>query len=117
MAVMEFEINDKITKLAIKASKTIDISVNKKEIFSESQFKSLSHFNDSHYTKIISFAIFYTLLKVDKPYLKAIPEEQLREILFNSEYFYKVHRSVINVYLDNSDVFETIVNDYLKGGW
>ena len=117
LALMEFEVNDKMFKLATKASKSKDIIVTKKEIFSESQFKSFNHYGDSSYTKIISFAVFYTLLKIDKPYLKAISEEELRDILYNSEYFYRVDKEIIEVYLDNNEVFSTIVNDYLKGGW
>lgn len=117
LALMEFELNDKITKLAIKASKSKGISVSRKEIFSESQFKSFNHLGDSDYTKIISFAVFYTLLKINKPYLKKIEEDKLRDILYNSEYFYRVDKDIIEVYLDNNEVFSTIVDDYLKGGW
>ena len=68
LALMEFEVNNKITKLAKKASKSKNLDIQKKEIFSESQFKSFNHFGDSEYTKIISFAVFYTLLKIDKPH-------------------------------------------------
>jgi len=117
LALMEFEVNNKITKLAQKASKSKNLDIQKKEIFSESQFKSFNHFGDSEYTKIISFAVFYTLLKIDKPYLKEIQEELLKDMLFNSEYFYRVDPKVIEVYLQNNEVFDTIVKDYLKGGW
>lgn len=117
LELLEFQINDKITKLATKASKSTDLSVVKKEIFSESQFKSFNHFGDSHYTKIISFAVFYTLLKIDKPYLKELDEDMLKDILLNSEYFYRVERDIIDIYMSNNEVFSTIVNDYLKGGW
>lgn len=117
LKLMEFEVNDKMTKLATKASKSKDIFVTKKEIFNEAQFKSFSHYGDTNYSRIISFAVFYTLLKVDKPYLKAIDEATLKDILYNSEYFHRVDRSIINVYLENNEVFDTIVNDYLKGGW
>jgi len=103
--------------LAIKASKSSDIKVSKKDIFSESQFKSFDHIGDSQYTKIISFAVFYALLKVDKPYLKAIDEKKLRDMIFNSEYFYRIDRDIVNIYLDNSEVFDAIVHDHLKGGW
>jgi hypothetical protein len=61
--------------------------------------------------------VFYTLLKVDKPYLKKIDEKELREIMYHSEFYYKVDREIIDIYLNNSEVFETIVYDYLKGGW
>jgi len=117
LSLMEFELNDKITKLSLKASKSKNVKVTKKEIFNEEQFKSFDHFDDSNYTKIISFAVFYTLLKVNKPYLRSLGEDELRDILYNSEYFYRVDRDVMNIYLENNEVFDTIVNDYLKGGW
>ena len=103
--------------LATKASKSGDIKVAKKDIFNESQFKSFNHTGDSQYTKIISFAVFYALLKIDKPYLKAIEESKLRDMIFNSEYFYRIDRDIVNIYLENSEVFDSIVNDHLKGGW
>ncbi len=117
LEVLEFETHKKMQYLAIKASKSNDIKVSKKEIFSETQFKSFKHINDSRYTKIISFVVFYTLLKIDKPYLKKIDEQQLKDILYNSEFYYRVDQEIIDIYLQNTDVFEAIINDYLKGGW
>ena len=117
LELLEFTTRKKMQYLAIKASKSKDINVTKKEIFSESQFKSFKHMSDSRYTQIISFVVFYTLLKIDKPYLHKIDEEQLKDILYNSEFYYRIDQEIINIYLQNSDVFETIINDYLKGGW
>lgn len=117
LQLLEVEVNNKMINLATKASKSGDIKVAKKDIFSESQFKSFNHVGDSQYTKIISFAVFYALLKVDKPYLKSIDESKLRDLIFNSEYFYRIDRDIVNIYLENSEVFDSIVNDHLKGGW
>jgi len=117
LQLLEVEVNNKMINLATKASKSGDIKVAKKDIFNESQFKSFNHTGDSQYTKIISFAVFYALLKIDKPYLKAIEESKLRDMIFNSEYFYRIDRDIVNIYLENSEVFDSIVNDHLKGGW
>jgi len=117
LQLLEVEVNNKMINLATKASKSGDIKVAKKDIFNESQFKSFNHVGDSQYTKIISFAVFYALLKVDKPYLKSIEESKLRDLIFNSEYFYRIDRDIVNIYLENSEVFDSIVNDHLKGGW
>lgn len=114
---MELEANDKMRNIGIKASITQDIKVSRKEIFSETQFKSFKHYSDDRYIKIISFVVFYCLLKVDKPYLKELDEEQIKDYLYNSEYFYLVDRDIIDVYLENNEVFDTIVNDILKGSW
>lgn len=114
---MELKLQSKMNHIALKASKTKDIEVNKKEIFSESQFKSFKHFSDERYVKIISFVVFYTLLKIDKPYLKEMSDEEIKDVLFNSEYFYLIDASVIDVYLNNNEVFDTVVNDILKEMW
>jgi len=115
--LLELETHLKMRNLSIKASKTQNVEVSKKEIFSESQFKSFKHFNDHIYVKIISFVVFYCLVKIDKPYLKEFSEEDIKDILFNSEYYYKIDSEVMDVYLQNSEVFDTIVNDLLKGNW
>lgn len=117
LEVLQFDVHKKMQQLSIKASKSLDINVTKKEIFSESQFKSFKHIGDSKYTQIISFVVFYTLLKIDKPYLKKLDETLIKDMLYNSEFYYRVDQDVIDVYLNNSEVFDTIVNDYLKGGW
>lgn len=114
---MELNVNTKMRDIGIKASKTVGIEVSRKEIFSESQFKSFKHLNDDRYVKIISFVVFYCLIKIDKPYLRELKEEEIKEILLNSEYYYRIDRDVFEVYLENSDVFDTIVNDLLKGNW
>ena len=117
MRNMEIEVHQKMKKIGTKASKSNGIEVNRKEIFSESQFKSFNHYDDSKYAKIISFAVFYTLLKIQKPYLEELEEDKIKDILYNSEYFYRVDRDIINIYLNNNEVFDTIVKDYMKGGW
>ncbi len=117
LKVMDLELNSKMRDIGLKASISENISVSRKEIFSEAQFKSFKHFADDRYIKIISFVVFYCLLKVDKPYLKELSETQIKDYLFNSEYYYLVDRDVIEIYLENNEVFDTIVNDILKGKW
>lgn len=112
---MELEVHKKMSMIGIKASKSYGIEVSRKEIFSESQFKSFRHIGDANYVKIVSFVVFYTLLKLDKPYLLELEESKVRDILLNSEYFYRVDREIINIYLDNNEVFDTIVKDHMKG--
>ena len=113
---MELDVQKKMSMIGIKASKSYGVKVSRKEIFSESQFKSFKHFGDAHYVKIISFVVFYTILKLDKPYLPELEESKVRDILLNSEYFYRIDRDIINIYLDNNKVFDTIVKDHMKGG-
>ncbi len=117
LKILELSTNQKIRNLGIKASKTQGINVTRKEIFSESQFKSFKHLNDKNYVKIISFVVFYCLIKIDKPYLKELEESNIKDILLNSEYFYRIDRDIIEIYLENNEVFDTIVNDLLKDRW
>ena len=74
---MELEINNKMRMIGIKSSQSFGIEVARNEIFSESQFKSFKHHGDNRYVKIISFVVFYTLLKIDKPYLEKLDEKDL----------------------------------------
>ena len=117
LRVMELAVNNKMRNIGLKASISQDIHVSRKEIFSESQFKSFKHYSDDRYVKIISFVVFYCLLKVDKPYLKELSDSKIKDVLFNSEYFYLIDPDVVEVYLENNEVFDTIVNDILKGSW
>jgi hypothetical protein len=112
---LELETHEKMKMIGIKASKSIDVNVDRKEMFSEAQFKSFKHEGDHRYIKTISFVVFYTMLKIEKPYLKAMSEKEIKDILFNSEYFYRIDRDIIDVYLNNNEVFDTIVRDIMKG--
>lgn len=114
---LELEVNKKIRNVGIKSSQSYGIEVSRKEIFSESQFKSFNHHGDNRYVMIIAFVTFYCLLKIDKPYLDELDEEQIRDILYNSEYFHRIDKDIINIYLDNNEVFDTIVKDHLGGKW
>lgn len=115
MSLMELSVNKKMKDIAIKGSLSENIEVSKKEIFSEQLFKSFKHSQDDTYTKIISFTVFYCLLRTDKMFMDVISEDKLKDILTNSDYFYKVDRKVFDIYYNNSKVFETIVTDILKG--
>jgi hypothetical protein len=115
--LMELSVNTKMRNIAVKASQSNDISVDKKEIFSESLYKSFNHPKDHRYVKIISFVVFYCLLKIEKPYLKELNEETLKEVLFNSEYFYRIDPEIFDIYFNNNEVFETIINDIFKDEW
>jgi hypothetical protein len=64
---------------------------------------------------IIAFVTFYCLLKIDKPYLKELDEEKIKDILYNSEYFHRIDRDIIDIYLENNEVFDAIVKDHLEG--
>lgn len=111
---LEMQVNKKMRMIGIKSSQSFGVEVSRKEIFSESQFKSFNHHGENKYVMIISFVVFYCLLKIDKPYLKGLDEEVIKDVLLNSEYFHRIDKDIINVYLENSTVFDTIVRDHLE---
>ncbi len=115
--LMELTTTNKMRNIALKASQSADIEVDKKEIFSETLYKSFKHPKDEQYVQIIAFVVFYCLLKTDKPYLKSLDEKTLKDMLYNSEYYYRIDRSIFDIYFENSEVFETIVDDIFKGAW
>jgi hypothetical protein len=117
MKYLELTVNHKMRNIGIKASKSNDVESNGKVIFSESQFRSFKHFNDERYVRIIAFVVFYVLLKVDKTFLKEMTNEQIKDVLYNSEYFYLIDRDIMEIYLQNDEVFDTIVNDIMKDKW
>jgi hypothetical protein len=114
MENMKIGIHKKMHHIGIKSSKMKDIQILKKEAFSDSQFKSFKHFTDDKYVKILAFVTFYVMLKIDKPYLKQLEEEKIKDILMNSEYYYLIDPEILEVYFNNNEVFDTIVNDILK---
>jgi hypothetical protein len=117
LRLLELTTAKKMSYIGLKASKSQGVEVSRKEIFSESQFKSFKHSGDHQYVKIISFVVFYCLLKIDKPYLKELDEDKIKDMLLNSEYFYLVDSDMMKIYLENNEVFDTVVNDILKGVW
>ena len=111
---MRLAVMSKFHHLAVKASKVGEVAFNKKEQFSEALFQSFKHPTDEQYVKIIAFSVFYVLLKTDKLFLKEFDEEKIRDILMNSEYFYLIDSKIFQIYQDNYQVFDMIVQDVLK---
>jgi hypothetical protein len=112
---LTLNMESKIIRLAIKASKSKDLHFDQKGVFSETEFKSFNHESDSKYAKIIAFSVFYTLLKMDKSFLDGINEPMLSDIIMHSEYLHRIDDDILEIYNDNIEVFNTIINDYVGG--
>jgi len=104
----------KLKKVAMKMAYSRHIEVKKREIFSETQFKSFNHQTDSLEIKIIAFVLFYTALKKGFAVLPGLPEEQIYDVLIHSDFYYYMDPRIIKVYQENSDVFDEIVKDAFK---
>ena len=49
--------------------------------------------------------------------LAEMEDKEIKDTLFNSEYFYLIDRDILEVYLNNNEVFDTVVNDIMKDKW
>lgn len=104
----------KLKKVAMKMAYSRNIEVKRREIFSETQFKSFNHQADSLEIKIIAFVLFYTALKKGFAVLPGLPEEKIYDVLIHSDFYYYMDPRIIKIYQENSDVFDEIVNDAFK---
>jgi len=103
----------KLRKTALKMSHTIDIDVKKREMFSETHFKSFNHQTDSLEIKIIAFVVFYAALKRGMDGFPELAEKTIHDALVSTDYFYYIDPRVMRIYQKNSEVFDTISKDIL----
>jgi len=101
----------KLRKVAIKISHILDLDIKKREIFSETHFKSFNHQSDNFEIKIIGFVLFYAALKKGSTAMPGLSEDKIYDILINTDYYYYIDPRIIKVYKDNSEVFDEIVKD------
>ena len=104
----------KLRKISIKMSHTFDIDVKRREMFSETHFKSFNHQADGLEIKIIAFVVFYTALKRGLDGFAKLDEQTIREALTSTDYFYYIDPRVMRIYQKNSEVFDTISDDILR---
>lgn len=85
--------------------------IHQREMFSETNFESFNKSVDDLDTKIVSFAVFYALLKKGLPGTKGLSKEEAYELLIHSDFYYLLPVKVREIYQENPEVFETIIND------
>lgn len=101
----------KLRKAAMKISYMKELVVEKREIFSETQFKTFNHQSDSLEIKIIAFVLFYTALKKGFALLPGMEETSIFEALTESDFYYYMDPRIVKIYRENSEVFDEIVKD------
>ncbi len=104
----------KLRKISIKMSHTFNIDVKRREMFSETHFKSFNHQADGIEIKIIAFVVFYTALKRGLDGFAKLDEQTIREALTSTDYFYYIDPRVMRIYQKNSEVFDAISEDILR---
>jgi len=106
--------HNQLRKAALKLSYSYDIDVQKREIFSETQFKSFNHQSDPFEIKIVAFVLFYTALKKGYGILPGLKEDQIYHSLLDTDFYYYIDSRIIKIYQNNHEVFDTIVTDAFK---
>jgi hypothetical protein len=105
--------HQKLMKLAMKIGLAKDVHVKKREIFSETQFKSFNHQSDNLEIKILAFAVFYVALKRGNAVMRPLTEEEIYNVLVYTDYYYTIDPGIIKIYQENNKVFDDIVTDIL----
>jgi len=104
----------KLRKIAIKMSHTFNIDIKKREIFSETHFKSFNHQYDNLDIKLLAFVVFYAALKRGLDGISLPSDQAIHNILTSTDYYYYIDPKVMRIYEKNSEVFETIAKDILR---
>ncbi|MCF7924539.1 MAG: hypothetical protein K9L64_05525 [Candidatus Izimaplasma sp.] len=100
-----------LTKLALKIFYFNQKEIHKKEIFSESYFESFDKSTDDIEIKIISFVVFYVLLKKGLSGMKPLTDEELYDAIINTDFYHFINPRIRKIYENNADVFNSIIAD------
>jgi hypothetical protein len=116
LAALLFTGTHKLRKAAIKMSRSQAIDVHRREIFSETQFKTFNHPSDSLEIKILAFALFYAALKRGVEGMRPLTEAEIYDALVHTDYYYYNDPGVMRIYRENSVVFDAIARDAFGKG-
>ncbi|MFW5795003.1 MAG: hypothetical protein ACOCV1_05925 [Bacillota bacterium] len=104
-----------LTKLALKIYYFNQKQIHKQEIFSETYFESFDKSGDEIEVKIISFVVFYVLLKKGLSGMEPLTDEELYDAIINTDFFHFINPRIRKIYKENSEVFNTIIADVISG--
>ena len=106
-----------LSKIAVKMSKTKDLDIKRREIFSATHFKSFNKPFEPTDIKIIAFVIFYVALKKGITGMDNLSSEDIYNTIMNTDYYYYIDSRIMKIYQENPDVFDAIISDaFSKGG-
>jgi hypothetical protein len=83
--------------------------------FSDKKYVTFNHYEDELSIKIIGFAVFYVLLRIDKSFFKKVEDKDIKNLVTKSGIEFKISSDILKVYLNNNDVFDMIVKSHLEG--
>jgi len=105
-----------LNRIAVKISKTKSLDIKRREIFSATHFKSFNKQTDPIDVRIIAFVIFYVALKKGILGMDKISDEEIYNMITNTDYYYYIDTRVMKIYEENPDVFDAIISDAFKLG-
>lgn len=111
---LELDVHTKMHYLLVKASQIKNIDYSKNDIYNENHFPSFKHTFDNKYTKIIAFAVFYVMLKVDKPYLETLDGKTIRKLLKQDDFYHLIDPQIADIYFSHSKVIDKLVTEALN---
>jgi len=111
LADLLFTGRHKLRKVAIKIGRVRAVDVHRREIFSETQFKTFNHPSDTLEIKIIAFSIFYAALKRGSAGMRPLTEAEIYDAIVHTDYFYYNDPAVMRIYRENNAVFDAIARD------
>ncbi len=101
-----------LRKVAVKMSRSMGLHIKKREIFSETHFKSFNHQSDDEEIRIMAFVVFYVALKRGFIGLPKVGDKEIYNAVVNTDYFYFIDPRVMSIYQKNSEIFATISDDH-----
>lgn len=83
-----------------------------KHFKTDTQFRTFNHLKQSLDVKIVTFVVFYTMLRLDKQYLGAMTDEDIYKMLNDTDFCFIIDNKILQSYVSNNDVFDSIIRDY-----
>lgn len=115
LKVLVLNESSRLRPIAMKIFYFNQKDIHEREIFSETHFQSFNKSSDSLEVKILTFSIFYTILKRGLSGTKPLTNEEIYAAVINSEFYYFIDPKIRSIFKENPDVFDFIYKDAFEG--
>lgn len=115
LKVLVLNESSRLRPIAMKIFYFNQKDIHEREIFSETHFQSFNKSSDSLEVKILTFSIFYTILKRGLSGTKPLTNEEIYKAVINSEFYYFIDPKIRSIFKENPDVFDFIYKDAFEG--
>ena len=109
---MELKRNRKMPYVAFKAGQYHAFKFDEESSLGhiEDITKSLDYTSDSQTVKIVAFAVFFTMLRIEKPYLHKLSMDQILHVLEEPDIRYLFDHELLKFFKDHATTFEKITS-------